>query len=60
MWDNIQYIEESWHEPDATMSGFTKPGWYFWDETQAYCHGPYETREEAEASIKEYCEKVLG
>ena len=24
-----------------------EPGWYFWDETWDYRHGPFETKEEA-------------
>lgn len=28
---------------DADLCGFTTPGYYFWDETQSQCYGPYET-----------------
>lgn len=28
--------------------GFNGAGWYFWDETEAYCYGPYESAEIAE------------
>ena len=34
-------------------------GWCFWDET-GDCHGPFESREEAERILKLYCEEVLG
>lgn len=36
--------------------GYTTPGWYFTDESQAFMHGPYTTREEAELKSCEYFE----
>ena len=35
-------------------------GWYFWDETGADRHGPYESEEEAEKQLDRYCKEVLG
>ena len=40
--------------------GGTSPGWYFWDETQAYRYGPYESEEEANKQLDRYCKEVLG
>ena len=34
--------------------------WYFWDESQADRHGPYDTEEIARIKLHEYCELVLG
>jgi len=34
------------------------PGWYFWDETDAYYHGPFATREEASKALITYCEEL--
>jgi len=34
--------------------------WYFYDETWADEYGPYDSEEQANAKLKEYCEKVLG
>lgn len=31
-----------------------RPGWYFWDESEAWAVGPYETFEAAERARKEY------
>lgn len=28
-------------EDDKASSGYSEPGWYFWDETWGYCYGPY-------------------
>ena len=28
---------------DPDLCNFSTPGWYFWDETQSTCYGPYET-----------------
>lgn len=30
--------------------------WYFWEETWATRHGPFETREEAETALTRYWE----
>lgn len=45
----VQYVnagEGAW--------GFRGAGWYFWDETWSYCHGPYLTREEAARQLRRY------
>lgn len=34
--------------------GLTTEGWYFWDETWAYAHGPYETEELCRQSLYVY------
>jgi len=45
---------KDWHDADA--QGFDGPGWYFWDETESQCYGPYETKELAELKLQEYAE----
>lgn len=45
------------HEPERS-SGYTTPGWYFWDETGAYCHGPFEDEEQARAAMVEYARSL--
>jgi hypothetical protein len=55
--DHVQYIAESFEDSD--LAGWTKPGWYFWDEA-ASCHGPYESEQEARAKLDEYCKVYLG
>ena len=62
--DPVQYIAKAWPGggttrngipfKDADQAGFTQPGWYFWDETEAFCHGPYKTLEEAREKLDEY------
>ena len=42
----------------AREAGYTRPGWYFWDETQAHCYGPYATRTRASEVAKEYARQV--
>ena len=49
---NIYYYENA--TPDLEDAGYTKPGWYFWDETDAYCHGPFETEEQAREALRGY------
>lgn len=36
------------------------PGWYFWDETWVYRHGPFSTYEEAKTALRIYCDVCLG
>jgi hypothetical protein len=52
----IQYISETF--PDADLSGYTTPGWYFWDETQAHCYGPFATRDDAVCAASEYADQL--
>ena len=33
-------------------------GWYFWDESWAYAHGPFSTREEAARALKVYADEL--
>lgn len=44
---------------DMLDAGWDGQGWYFWDETEAYCHGPFGTRDEAVNAEEKYAE-VLG
>ena len=41
-----------------SLYGWNGPGWYFWDETEAHCYGPFETAEEANKKLKEYAETL--
>ena len=34
--------------------------WYFWDECWDFEEGPFNTKEEAEKELDEYCRNVLG
>ena len=34
--------------------------WYFYDETWANYHGPYNSKAEAKVALNRYCEEVLG
>lgn len=34
--------------------------WYFWDETELYAYGPYDTEELAKADMTEYCVQLFG
>ena len=34
--------------------GYDGEGWYFWDETWAFIHGPFATEEEAREKYTEY------
>lgn len=40
---HVEYLDKAkvpngW--PSAEEQGYKGPGWYFWDETGAYCYGP--------------------
>jgi hypothetical protein len=57
--DPVQFLSPSAEElPDYAGSGYTTPGWYFWDETWASCHGPYPTTDAARSALTEYCAEL--
>lgn len=35
-------------------------GWYFWDETWADRHGPFDSEEKAREALDHYCKTYLG
>lgn len=39
---------------DLRDAGYSGPGYYFWDETQSKCHGPFATRAEASKAMRMY------
>lgn len=36
------------------------PGWYFWDETWAHCHGPFVRLLECRATLQKYMIELEG
>lgn len=60
---HIDYLSEL--DEDVTLDrsgrqawGYQGPGWYFWDETEAYCYGPYKSEKEAEIALNRYAETL--
>jgi hypothetical protein len=49
----IEYLKDC-----AKGWGFDGPGWYFWDEREAYCYGPYDSKEYAKIKFDEYCKRI--
>lgn len=45
---------------NAEFCGWTKPGWYFYDETWTQLYGPYLTKEIAETKLSQYCAHLNG
>ena len=43
---------------DLATIGYSTPGWYFWDETEAYCRGPYTTEAEAVQALRDYAHSL--
>lgn len=43
---------------DLEEAGYDGSGWYFWDEVEAHCHGPFSTAEEARNAMEQYAEKL--
>lgn len=44
---------------NMALAGYRGPGWYFWDETDAHCHGPYINEDKAREAFFEYA-RVLN
>lgn len=51
-YEHVWYIDKG--IKDLADTGYTTPGYYFWDETDAYCYGPYDTPEIANEKLIEY------
>ena len=34
--------------------------WYFWDETETYDYGPYDTESEAQAALEGYINQLIS
>lgn len=45
---------------DNEPFGFSKEGWYFWDETWAHAYGPFNTEKECNDKLTHYVVHVLG
>jgi len=43
---------------DADTGEEIMPGWYFWDESWAYRHGPFSTYKECADIFRYYCESL--
>ena len=48
------------NENDAKLSYWNGEGWYFWDETESICYGPYDTEELARDGEIKYCKEILN
>lgn len=46
----------AWPDPVHESEG----NWWFWDETWAYRYGPYESREDAVAALRQYVKELDG
>lgn len=49
-------IKNTWLEWQE--AGYDGPGWYFWDEVQMYCYGPYKTADDARLAEQEYADTL--
>lgn len=53
--DRYSDIETGFYQDKKPI--YTVPDkWYFWDETWAFAHGPFDDKAEAEAQLKRYVE----
>ena len=43
---------------EAKRAGWDGPGWYFFDETWACMHGPFETLKECQLALDGYVESL--
>lgn len=53
----IQFIKHGDWE-DSEWAGWTAPGWYFWDETDAGCVGPFTTKRKARKVCRLYYNRL--
>jgi hypothetical protein len=55
---NVRYYGEADVTLELTLTGYTIPGWYFWDETRTACYGPYQSQDLAERSLNAYMDAI--
>ena len=55
----IDYLDSTQETEDLRLAGYISPGWYYWDETQAGCYGPYESQDAAAQAAAAYAEHLL-
>ena len=51
----ILYFE---NDENPKPDGYNGAGFYFWDETESCCYGPYKTYKEAEDALNKYAEHL--
>lgn len=54
----VEYIGGLSYDEAQRCWGYNGPGYYFWDETQAYCHGPYAQVADAVIALNHYVERL--
>lgn len=45
-------------KPGSYEDGYSSPGWYFWDETQAFRYGPYASGDMCREKMTEYANQL--
>lgn len=56
--EHVYCYEDKDITEDLKAAGYDGPGWYFWDETGAHCHGPFSTREESKENLELYARNL--
>ena len=52
----IEYLATEW--PGAKLLGWSRPGWYFWDESGDHCDGPYDSHRAAARAMRCYADSL--
>ena len=52
----LDYLSSSWDKCEA--QGFDGEGWYFWDERQYICYGPFKDEESAQKELDKYIKEL--
>lgn len=56
--DPVEYL--FYRSQKEGPSGYTVPGWYFWDEIWCDVYGPYESVEKTQDALSRYAKEELG
>lgn len=51
-------VEYLFYNPQ--IDGWSRAGWYFWDEIWCSVYGPYESAKKADEECKRYAKEILG
>jgi hypothetical protein len=56
--DNPEKSDIFYFDKGFQCDGFTKPGWYFWDETETNLIGPFSSAKKAQISKDVYFNNI--
>lgn len=58
MTKNSYWVKFYDYGPQSQLWGYSGPGWYFWDESETFAYGPYESEDLASRAMDVYAKTI--